>query len=74
MPDTRYSTAIGGRHGSIRRDDGLLDLKLALSQTLGAKSSEDEWSLQAGGDQEESDHIRPNRDGSSSKLRRVGIA
>ncbi len=31
MPDTVYSTkvsATGGRHGSIRSDDGLLNLKL----------------------------------------------
>jgi hypothetical protein len=34
MPDTVYSTkvsATGGRHGSIRSDDGLLNLMLALS-------------------------------------------
>ena len=33
-----YSTkvaALGGRHGSIRSDDGLLDLKLALPRSLG---------------------------------------
>jgi lipoyl-dependent peroxiredoxin len=38
MPDTVYSTkvsATGGRHGSIRSDDGLLNLKLALPRTLG---------------------------------------
>ena len=38
MPDTIYSTkvsATGGRHGSIRNDDGLLNLKLALPRTLG---------------------------------------
>jgi osmotically inducible protein OsmC len=38
MPDTIYSTkvsATGGRHGSIRSDDGLLNLKLALPRTLG---------------------------------------
>lgn len=29
--------AIGGRHGSIRSDDGLLDLKLALPKALGGK-------------------------------------
>src|SRR5260370_31291530 len=37
---TLYSTkvtATGGRHGSIRSDDGLLDLKLALPRTLGGK-------------------------------------
>ena len=40
MPDTVYSTkvtATGGRRGSIRSDDGLLNLKLALPQTLGGK-------------------------------------
>ena len=40
MPDTVYSTrvtAVGGRHGSIHSDDGLLDLKLALPRTLGGK-------------------------------------
>jgi osmotically inducible protein OsmC len=40
MPDTVYSTrvtAVGGRHGSIHSDDGLLDLKLALPKTLGGK-------------------------------------
>jgi len=30
-------TATGGRHGVIRSDDGLLDLKLALPKTLGGK-------------------------------------
>jgi osmotically inducible protein OsmC len=38
MPNTMYSTkvtATGGRSGSIRSDDGLLDLKLALPRTLG---------------------------------------
>src|SRR5258705_11400667 len=30
-------TATGGRHGSIRSDDGLLDVKLALPRTLGGK-------------------------------------
>jgi lipoyl-dependent peroxiredoxin len=29
------ATATGGRHGSIRSDDGLLDLKLALPKSLG---------------------------------------
>ncbi len=28
-------TAIGGRHGSIRSEDGLLDLKLAMPKVLG---------------------------------------
>jgi len=40
MPNTVYSTkvsATGGRHGTIRSDDGLLDLKLALPKTLGGK-------------------------------------
>src|SRR5712692_210489 len=40
MPNTLYSTkvtATGGRNGSIRSDDGLLDLKLALPRTLGGK-------------------------------------
>ena len=40
MPVTVYCTrvtATGGRHGSIRSDDGLLDLKLALPKTLGGK-------------------------------------
>jgi Ohr subfamily peroxiredoxin len=40
MTDPVYSprvTATGGRHGSIRSDDGLLDLKLALPKTLGGK-------------------------------------
>jgi lipoyl-dependent peroxiredoxin len=40
MSGTLYSTkvtATGGRHGSIRSDDGLLDLKLALPRTLGGK-------------------------------------
>jgi organic hydroperoxide reductase OsmC/OhrA len=38
MPDTVYSTkvtATGGRHGSVRSEDGLLDLKLALPRTAG---------------------------------------
>ena len=30
-------TATGGRNGSIRSDDGLLDLKLAMPRTLGGK-------------------------------------
>lgn len=30
-------TATGGRHGSIRSDDGLLELQLALPPTLGGK-------------------------------------
>ena len=37
---TLYSTkvtATGGRHGSIRSDDGLLDLKLALARALGGE-------------------------------------
>ena len=40
MPDPVYSTkvtATGGRHGTIRSEDGLLDLKLALPGTLGGK-------------------------------------
>jgi len=40
MPEPVYSTkvtATGGRHGTIRSEDGLLDLKLALPQTLGGK-------------------------------------
>jgi Ohr subfamily peroxiredoxin len=40
MPDIVNSTkvtATGGRHGSIRSDDGLLNLKLALPRTLGGK-------------------------------------
>jgi len=40
MPNTLYSTrvtATGGRSGSIRSDDGLLDLKLAMPRTLGGK-------------------------------------
>lgn len=40
MPDIVYSTrvtATGGRHGSIRSDDGLLHLKLALPKTLGGR-------------------------------------
>ena len=30
-------TASGGRHGSIRSEDGLLDLKLALRRTRGGR-------------------------------------
>jgi lipoyl-dependent peroxiredoxin len=30
-------TAIGGRHGQIRSEDGLLDMKLALPRELGGK-------------------------------------
>jgi Ohr subfamily peroxiredoxin len=40
MPEPVYSTkvtATGGRHGTIRSEDGLLDLKLALPLTLGGK-------------------------------------
>jgi lipoyl-dependent peroxiredoxin len=40
VPNAMYSTkvtATGGRSGSIRSDDGLLDLKLALPRTLGGK-------------------------------------
>src|SRR5258706_519574 len=40
MPEIVYSTrvtAVGARHGSIRSDDGLLDLKLALPKALGGK-------------------------------------
>ncbi len=40
MPNILYSTkvaATGGRNGSIRSDDGLLDLKLALPRSLGGK-------------------------------------
>jgi lipoyl-dependent peroxiredoxin len=35
-----YSTKVrasGGRHGSIRSEDGLLDLRLALPRELGGK-------------------------------------
>jgi len=38
--NTLYSTkvrATGGRHGQIRSEDGLLDLKLALPRQLGGK-------------------------------------
>ena len=31
-------TASGGRHGSIRSEDGLLDLKLALPRALGGRA------------------------------------
>jgi lipoyl-dependent peroxiredoxin len=34
---TANVTATGGRHGSIRSDDGLLDLNLALPKALGGK-------------------------------------
>jgi osmotically inducible protein OsmC len=40
MTNTLYSTkvtATGGRHGNIRSDDGLLDIKLALPRQLGGK-------------------------------------
>ena len=40
MGNILYSTkvaATGGRNGSIRSDDGLLDLKLALPRSLGGK-------------------------------------
>jgi hypothetical protein len=40
MSDAVYSTkvsATGGRHGSIRSDDGPFNLKLALPRTLGGK-------------------------------------
>ena len=40
MAEPVYSTkvtATGGRHGTIRSEDGLLDLKLALPRTLGGK-------------------------------------
>jgi len=40
VPNILYSTkvaATGGRNGSIRSDDGLLDLKLALPRSLGGK-------------------------------------
>src|SRR5438876_6332621 len=40
MLDTIYCakvTATGGRHGAIRSDDGLLDLKLALPRALGGR-------------------------------------
>jgi osmotically inducible protein OsmC len=37
---TLYSTkaiAVGGRHGSVRTDDGLLDVQLALPTAMGGK-------------------------------------
>ena len=34
---TAKVTSVGGRHGSIRSDDGLLDMKLALPKSLGGK-------------------------------------
>jgi lipoyl-dependent peroxiredoxin len=34
---TTKVTAIGGRHGQIRSEDGLLDMKLALPRQLGGK-------------------------------------
>jgi osmotically inducible protein OsmC len=34
---TTKVTAIGGRHGQIRSEDGLLDVKLALPRQLGGK-------------------------------------
>jgi len=40
ITNTLYSTkvtAIGGRHGKIRSEDGLLDMKLALPRQLGGK-------------------------------------
>ena len=40
ITNTLYSTkvtAIGGRHGQIRSEDGLLDMKLALPRQLGGK-------------------------------------
>jgi Ohr subfamily peroxiredoxin len=40
MPNPLYSTrvtATGGRNGSIRSDDGRLDLKLAMPRTLGGQ-------------------------------------
>src|SRR5258708_22426018 len=40
MPNILYSTkvaATGSRNGSIRSDDGLLDLRLALPRSLGGK-------------------------------------
>jgi organic hydroperoxide reductase OsmC/OhrA len=36
---TAKVTATGGRHGSIRRDDGLLDLNLAMPKALGGKGA-----------------------------------
>ena len=40
ITSTLYSTkvtATGGRHGQIRSEDGLLDMKLALPRQLGGK-------------------------------------
>lgn len=34
---TAKATAIGGRHGTVRSDDGLLDLQLAMPKELGGK-------------------------------------
>jgi lipoyl-dependent peroxiredoxin len=34
---TARVTVTGGRHGSIRSDDGLLDLNLAMPKALGGK-------------------------------------
>ena len=36
-PYSTKVTASGGRHGSIRSEDGLLDLKLALPRALGGR-------------------------------------
>ena len=50
---TLYSTkvtATGGRHGHIRSEDGLLDMKLALPRELGGKGdATDPETLFAGG-------------------------
>src|ERR1700730_5771901 len=44
-------TASGGRHGSIRSEDGLLDLKLALPRALGGRGdATNPERLFAGGD------------------------
>src|SRR5258706_2827740 len=44
-------TASGGRHGSIRSEDGLLDLKLALPRALGGRGdATNPEQLFAGGD------------------------
>jgi osmotically inducible protein OsmC len=43
MTNILYSTkvtATGGRHGQIRSEDGLLDMKLALPRQLGGKGDE----------------------------------
>jgi organic hydroperoxide reductase OsmC/OhrA len=40
ITNTLYSTkvtATGGRHGQIRSEDGLLDMKLALPRQLGGR-------------------------------------